>query len=488
MEDTIVAYATPPGVSGVALLRLSGPGSLELMEEIFTPGPLPGTADDAPAYGRSLRDLAGYQATLGWVHMPNDSQAIDQAIVLRFKAPNSYTGEDVFEVSLHGGSGVRRRLLTACLAGGARLAEPGEFTKRAFINGKIDLAQSEAVMDLIEADAGQAVDAAMRQLQGSLSRQIHEYIELLYSWLSTIEVGMEYPEYEDSSFQNETLGVLLPELDEKLARLERSFSQGKILKEGMAVVIAGRPNAGKSSLMNYLSGEDRSIVTDIAGTTRDTVDIDVNVAGLPVRLIDTAGIRDSIDPVEQIGIERATKAMSDADLVLWLLDGDALATLDSFDDEACLSTVEVSQISEAAQRSTIYFVLTKQDLSQWPNERQEALADMLAAKIPAVSGLIATSSVSGEGIDEVRSAIRDSYDELGARTADQALLTSERHLDAVRRARAILTPLTKSVHVLEPVIVSQQLKAVAEALSTITGENVSEHLLNDIFSRFCVGK
>lgn len=489
IEDTIVAYATPPGVSGVALLRLSGSRSLEIAKQIFTPGALPQTVKEGDKpFGKAVDALDGYQATLGYVHMPDETVPIDQAIILRFKAPNSYTGEDVFEISLHGGSAVRRSLLTACLKAGARLAEPGEFTRRAFVNGKIDLAQSEAVMDLIEADAGVAGEAAMRQLQGGLSRQIQEYIDLLYSWLSTIEVGMEYPEYEDSSFQNEVLMELLPDLDERLERLENSFTQGRILKEGLQVVFAGRPNAGKSSLMNYLSGEDRSIVTHIAGTTRDTVDIEVQIAGLPVRLIDTAGLRVSDDPVERIGIERAERAMGDADVVFWLLDGDQASgdDLDSLLD--LISADELTGIMEASMRSTVYVVVTKHDIRPWTLDVLEAFEKTLLNQVPTLKGVLTTSSISGDGMDHLRLVIRETYEALGARTSDSALIMSERHRDAIRQARMILTPLAKQANILEPVIVGQQLKACAEALSNITGENVSQHLLNEIFSRFCVGK
>ncbi len=493
MSDTIVAYATPPGISGVAVLRLSGADSLEITERIFRPGPLPGTVDpEAKTFGTPLRDLAGYQATLGYVHLADDSKVIDQAIALRFNGPNSYTGEDVIELSVHGGAAVRRSLLMACLEAGARLAEPGEFTKRAFINGKIDLAQSEAVMDLIEADAGQAMEAAMRQLQGNLSRQIRSYIDLLYEWLSTIEVGLEYPEYEDSAFQNEELSRLLPMLDGKLRDLEDSFNQGRILKEGLQVVIAGRPNAGKSSLLNYLSGEDRSIVTQIAGTTRDIVDVDISVGGLPVRLIDTAGLRESDDPVEQIGIERATKAMTDADVILWLLDGDRLATetfeTDGVVSEIVLNAGELMQLEQATKLGHVYFVLTKQDIGNWGDLRQAELRQVLLTALPKTEDLIVTSSISGEGIAGLRQAIQETYERLGSRSADQALLTSERHRDAIRRARSILTPLCRMADVLEPVIVATQLKQAAEALSVITGDVVSEQLINELFSRFCVGK
>ena len=380
----------------------------------------------------------------------------------------------------------------ACLEAGARLAEPGEFTKRAFINGKIDLAQSEAVMDLIEADAGQAMEAAMRQLQGNLSRQIRSYIDLLYEWLSTIEVGLEYPEYEDSAFQNEELSRLLPMLDGKLRDLEDSFNQGRILKEGLQVVIAGRPNAGKSSLLNYLSGEDRSIVTQIAGTTRDIVDVDISVGGLPVRLIDTAGLRESDDPVEQIGIERATKAMTDADVILWLLDGDRLATetfeTDGVVSEIVLNAGELMQLEQATKLGHVYFVLTKQDIGNWGDLRQAELRQVLVTALPKTEDLIVTSSISGEGIAGLRQAIQETYERLGSRSADQALLTSERHRDAIRRARSILTPLCRMADVLEPVIVATQLKQAAEALSVITGDVVSEQLINELFSRFCVGK
>lgn len=234
-------------------------------------------------------------------------------------------------------------------------------------------------------------------------------------------------------------------------------------------------------------------MTQIAGTTRDTVDVDISVGGLPVRLTDTAGLRISDDPVEKIGIERATKALADADVVLWLLDGDRLAELDSFDRDGSphgdvLNEFELAQIKNASDKSEIYFVLTKQDISNWSEERQSMLASMLKAALPDTKKLIATSSMSGEGVNDLRAAITDTYERMGSRTADQALLTSERHRDAIRKARSILTPLTKSAGVLEPVIVASQLKACAEALSVITGETVSEHLINELFSRFCIGK
>lgn len=494
MLETIVAYATPPGLSGVAVLRLSGKDSLKITEKIFTAGPLPKAAK--PSYKadgreRKLANLSGYQAALGWVHRAGDSAVIDQAIVTRFVAPHSYTGEDVFELSIHGGGGVRRKLLEACLEAGARPAEPGEFTKRAFINGKIDLAQSEAVMDLIEAEAGQASEVAVRQLQGSLSTQIHSYIDLLYGLLSTLEVGIEYPEYEDSGLEAMELEVTLPKLDKELQKLEASFDQGRILKEGLRVVIAGRPNVGKSSLLNYLSGEDRSIVTAYAGTTRDTVDIELNIGGLPVRLIDTAGLRNSEDPVEQIGIERAAKAMFNSDLVFWLLDGEYLSSRlpdGLLKDDALLSHSEQEQIRAVGQSSKLFFVLTKEDLHAWSAEQLALIEERLREYAGSSAGLISVSSKNGSGIHELRHRIVSHYEAMGAVTADQTLITSQRHLDAIRRARAILGPLAESVKETEEVLVAQQLKATAEALSIITGESVSEYLINDIFSRFCVGK
>ncbi|NCA98934.1 MAG: tRNA uridine-5-carboxymethylaminomethyl(34) synthesis GTPase MnmE, partial [Clostridia bacterium] len=312
LNDTIAASATPPGTSGVALIRLSGPASKAVAAAIFRPQSARFPAADA---------MAGYTCAPGWIVDPlaSDQAPVDQVVLTHFAAPHSFTGEDVYEITCHGGTAVRQAILELLYSLGVQPAGPGEFTRRAFLNGKLDLAQAEAVMDLIASTAGKRARAAARQLQGHLSREIQSVREDLYALLAQLELVLEYPEHEESSHSQAGLVARLSDAIAHVATLAASFRQGRLLSEGFTVVIVGRPNAGKSSLLNALAGYDRAIVTPVAGTTRDTVEQLVDIGGIPVRLIDTAGLRDTSDLVERIGVDRARSAILEADLVLWLI-------------------------------------------------------------------------------------------------------------------------------------------------------------------------
>ncbi|NJP41685.1 tRNA uridine-5-carboxymethylaminomethyl(34) synthesis GTPase MnmE [Oscillospiraceae bacterium HV4-5-C5C] len=517
--STIAAFATPAGQSGLAVLRLSGPEALSIAEAVFTRGPLPGrqvqmaadkTAGSAEPAAQSdrfsvgrivtkpLSQLRGYEACLGYLHYPGaDSQSvIDQAIALRFIAPHSYTGEDVFEFSLHGGWLARQEVLEAVLQAGAEAAGPGEFTKRAFLNGRMDLTQAESVMDLIEADSRQQADLALSNLNGQLSARLQRLRKQLLQLMGDLEIDIEYPEYDDFRYHKAGLLQTLSQIDQSLGELEDSYRQGRLIKEGVKVVLAGRPNAGKSSLLNYLTSSEKAIVTEIPGTTRDVMEAAFSLDGFALRLFDTAGIRVSQDPVEKIGIERARDSLKQADIVLWLLEEIPAAGPGR-------DPVDLPNAEEAAligPDKPVVLLLTKTDqraaglLNQEWQPAVVQLQDQLRKQGVRLAGTVQLSVRTGEGIRQLRLILSDLCQQLLARGApgadlqQAALLTRERQVQSVREARGYINTVLKQAELLPMDILAQQLRLAADALAALTGDQVSDSLLNDIFSRFCVGK
>jgi tRNA modification GTPase len=403
---------------------------------------------------------------------------IDSVVLTKFTSPNSYTGEDIIEISCHGGSAVKNAILDALFSMGARPAEPGEFSKHAFLNGKMDLAQAEAVMDLIGSTAQKAELEAIRQLQGVLSKRLRAISKNIYTVMSKIEMIVEFPEHEETDEAAFAILSGVKETGHDLDRLLSSFQKGRVLREGLNVVIAGRPNAGKSSMLNTLAGYDRAIVTSIPGTTRDTIEEFVDIDGLPVRLVDTAGLRQSDDEVESAGIGRARRAMEEADIVFWI------AGEDEIDPDGLMDKEEdLREILSCHQEKSLILILGKSDLSPYAKNKgflQNAFPD---------TPIISFSSVTMEGVEDVRDIIMKKYEELGASGSEEVLITNARHYHALVQAKKSAELV---IHALEqhiPLdIAASTLRSVADSLAQITGDLVSEELVNEIFSRFCIGK
>jgi len=441
VNDLIYALATPVG-GAIAVVRLSGTGAKKLLYTVFTGRGAPREM----AYGRIVNEAG---------------EPLDQAMAAFFPAPRSYTGEDMAELYLHGGQTTVRRVL-ALLGRHARGARPGEFTERAFLNGKLDLAQAEAVMDLINAGAERSANSALAQLTGRLSERIAAVEAQLLDALSGLEAAIDYPEELEDDVTSALPGVLAA-TEAELAALIGAGLSGRVLREGARVALIGRPNAGKSSLLNALAGAERAIVTQFAGTTRDVLEEAVSMDGIPVTLFDTAGIRAADDPVERIGVERARRAAERADLLLLC-----------FDAAAPLSEEDEALLAETAGRSRLA-VCCKGDLpALW---EAEALS-------PYGIEALAVSAETGEGLAALRRAIAARI----APAAESALVTNARHIEALQRAAASVSDAEKSAGGTEPELVATDLREALAALGQITGREASADLIERIFSKFCVGK
>ncbi|MHB8961608.1 MAG: tRNA uridine-5-carboxymethylaminomethyl(34) synthesis GTPase MnmE [Saccharofermentanales bacterium] len=463
------AAATPPGVSGIAVVRMSGRSAIEIADEVFVA--------EYPS-GRTVSAMDGYTCAYGRMIDPHSGETIDQSVITKFVAPHSYTGEDTVEISCHGGTAVKEEILRVLYATGARPADPGEFTRTAFLNGKLDLAQAEAVMDLISSTARKAGAEAVKQLQGRLSSRLDGLAARLYQTLSSVELILEFPEHEETP---EATGMLLSGIGQVRADVDsliRSFGKGRILREGFKVVIAGKPNAGKSSMMNTLSGYDRAIVTDTPGTTRDTIEEPVDIDGLPVRLVDTAGLRSAEDKIEQMGIDRAKTAIKDADLVLWVFDEEAE------DPGRFAETDEDFQYIMSEKRDyEIAFIVSKSDIK--PSDKG---LQALKAYFPAIP-VFSFSAVTEEGLEDVRQLIIGIYEKHGSASSDEVIITNGRHVHSLGKARSSLDMAIDGLSAGLPLdIIAGALRGAAESLAEITGDEVSDRIVSEIFSRFCIGK
>lgn len=463
------ACATPPGVGGIAVIRMSGRDSFVIANEIFKA--------ESPAYD-NIFDIPGYSCAYGRIINPSTSDVIDEVILTKFISPGSYTGEDTIEISCHGGLGVKNSILAVLFDHGAIPAQPGEFTRNAFLNGKIDLAQAEAVIDLISSNAKMASMQALKQLEGILSTKIRGISSLIYELLSRVEMIIEFPEHEESDESSTLIKDSLDIIYGQIDNLVATFEQGRILSEGYTVAITGKPNAGKSSMLNTLSGFSRAIVTDIPGTTRDTVEETVDIEGLPVRLIDTAGLRKSDDEVEKLGIDRAKETIESADLVLWIC-GDAELDIENLytqdDDFKYLLSSRLGR--------NLTLIIGKSDIIPYEKNRK-----LLSALFPEVN-ILPFSSVTGEGVADVRKLILHHYEESGAAGSREIVITNARHRHAIVKAGESLFMAQKANNDgLSLDIVSAALRSAADNLALITGDEVSEEIVNEIFSRFCIGK
>lgn len=453
-DDTIVAPATPPGEGGIGIVRLSGPGAEELLLRFFSPSRLSARLDSHYLYHGVLRDASGHP--------------LDEIMAVLMRKPRSYTREDVAEIHCHGGTFVLRRILDLFISAGARLARPGEFTLRAFLNGRIDLTQAEAVIDLIRSRSQLASDVAFGQLEGRLAVKLKEFRSRIADLLAEIEAAIDFSE-EDIELDSEHVlgrkaGALLADMDHVI----HSFDAGRILRDGLNILIFGRPNVGKSSLMNCLLGEARAIVTNIPGTTRDTIEEDLVLAGLPLRLVDTAGIRNTADVVEQEGVRRARGKVDSADLVLLVVDGSKGLTED---DLLAL---------EFCRGRDVLVVMNKSDLGILPIP--EALEGF---------SLVRVSAYDGNGLDALTMAIQDHFSGSGnaAEIRETVVLTDRRHRQALVLAREALIRFREIlIQGLSPEFGAVELNEALDAVGEITGETTPDDILDRIFTKFCIGK
>ena len=454
MSDLIAAVATPPGPGGVGIVRLSGPGAHRAAAQVFRPMQR-GALTDAPDR------LLVYGMVLG-----PEGEGIDSGLAFVSRAPHSYTGEDTAELQCHGSPVVLGLVLEALYRAGARPARPGEFTQRAFLNGRLDLTQAEAVIDLIEADSARAVQNAAGQLAGALSRRIGGVYDALTDLMAHFCAVLDYPDEDLDPFRAEGMAAVLAEQGAALAALLQTAARGRRLRDGVVCALVGRPNAGKSSLLNAMAGYERAIVTDRPGTTRDTVEAAVNLAGLPFRLIDTAGLRASDDPAEQLGVARSRAAMDEADVVLLVCDG----TVAPGDEERAL-------LSELGDRAVV--VRSKAD--------RPAAWDTLSE-----GEIVAVSARTGAGLDALEAVLGRRGAALlpAARAGEQGLmLTNARQTDAVRRALEAVRRAEEGLGAgLPPDLLLTDVEDALAALGELTGRTVREDVTDRIFSRFCVGK
>lgn len=454
-NDTIAALATAPGKGAIAMLRLSGERALEIALRVFDP---------------SGKEIEPFRPTLGHIYEEERSKRLDTAVVTYYRRPRSYTGEDLVEISCHGSPVVARRTLELLIAAGARLAAPGEFTMRAFLNGKMDLAQAEAVRDLIESRTLYQARLAAQQLEGSLSKRLQPVKEELINIAVHLESKVEFVEEEIETAEREELIDRIRAMAAELTRIARSFDYGRIVQEGFKLAIVGRPNVGKSSLFNALLYEERAIVTEIPGTTRDLLAESINIGGIPVRFIDTAGIRRTEDPVEKIGIERSYSAIADADLVLLIL------------DRSEPLTEEDRLIAEKLQGARAIAVLNKSDL---PERLEPATLNLLANGWKT----IAVSAKEKTGIEELRQLILDTVAPQDGLEREDAIVTNLRHKLCISRT---VEHLERAARALEEGLSEEfalyDFHKAHQALGEITGETTIDDLLERIFSTFCIGK
>lgn len=458
-EDTIVAIATPPGEGGIGILRLSGDRAISIADRLFCGKSI-----------SSLTEAANFRLYYGHTVYPDSERVIDEVLVSVMRSPRSYTAEDVVEFNCHGGMIVLQTLLELLLKEGARLAEPGEFTKRAFLNGRIDLSQAEAVIDVIRAKTESSLHVALSQLAGKLSGEVRQISDELIKLIAHMEVLIDYPEEDISEVGLEHVKDVLELQIKKLSRLIDTAREGRVMREGLRTVICGKPNVGKSSLLNILLRQKRAIVTDIPGTTRDVIEEVANINGIPLRLIDTAGIREADNLVEKLGIEQSLFSIESADIILFIIDisGDI--------DEDDL------KIAELVRGKNVIIVANKVDLEEVANI--DKLTDILDR--PSV---VKVSVLHDIGIDDLKNEIYNRV--VGERITfgDSVVVSNMRHKDALERAK---TSLVAALEALQEGIPSDlviiDIRDGAMQLGTITGEHVSESIIDSIFRDFCVGK
>ena len=455
MNNTIVAISTAPGIGGIGIIRMSGENCFEVLEKIFK-----------QKNAQDIEEIKGYSIKYG--NIVENDQIIDEVLVSYFKAPKSYTAENMCEINSHGGVVIMNKILDLCIRNGAELAEPGEFTKRAFLNGRMDLSQAEAVIDIINAKTDKEAKISLEQLEGNLSEKIKQIRKTVISVMADIEATIDYPEYDLEEVTNAKISKILDEVDILLDSLEKSFYNGKILREGINTAIIGRPNAGKSSLLNLILNEERAIVTDIEGTTRDTIEEYISIDGVPLKIIDTAGIRDASDAVEKIGVEKAIEIAKKSDIVIAIFD---ISRELNKEDKDILKLLE--------DKNSI-ILLNKIDL-----DRKIDIESIKAVNKPIVE----ISTKTREGLEELYSEISKLFKLKEIASTGEVIVSNNRHKYLIKKALENVKICKETVNNNLPVdMISGYIKQVLEDLGEITGDTATEDILNTIFSKFCLGK
>ena len=457
--STIAAISTAPGIGGIGIVRMSGEDCFEILEKIFK-----------AKNPEEIENIKGYTIKYGNIIDTETNKNIDEVLVSYFKAPKSYTTENMCEISSHGGMVVVKNILEVCLKNGAKLAEPGEFTKLAFLNGRIDLSQVESIIDIINAKTDKELKASMNQLEGNLSKSIKEIKKQILDLLVDIEASIDYPEYDIEEVTEDRAKKGLDRIEEAINKLYRTFEDGKIIKEGIKVAIIGRPNSGKSSLLNSILNEDRAIVTEIEGTTRDTIEEFVSIKGIPFKIIDTAGIRDADNEVEIIGINKTKKVAEDSDLIIAM-----------FDNSKPLNK-EDKEILEFIKDRKAIILLNKIDL-------KESNLENLKEVIETNKKVLKISLASESNLSDLYNELDKMFGLEEIMPENGVLVTNIRHKKLIEEALNHLREAKKALESNMPVdIISINVKEVLQDLGKITGENVSEDVIKEIFSKFCLGK
>lgn len=457
METTIAAISTAMSTSGIGIIRISGEDAMEVISRIYR----------SKGGKKDITKVSTHTIHYGYIY--DKEELIDEVLVMIMKAPRTFTGEDTVEIDCHGGVYAMKRVLETVLKNGARLAEPGEFTKRAFLNGRLDLSQAEAVMDLIQAKNEYALKSSMEQLRGSVLRAIREIRETLLYHIAYIESALDDPEHISLDGYPQELRAIVEKEEQEVDHLLKSASDGKMIQEGIKTVILGKPNAGKSSLLNLLVGENRAIVTDIAGTTRDILEEYITLHGITLQMIDTAGIRETEDVVEKIGVGKAKEMAKDADLILYVVDSSA--PLDE-NDEEIISMLEDKKTIVIYNKTDLISVVDKGELEEKTGRP-----------------VIPVSAVEETGIRELEEKIKELFFNGELSFNDEVYITNARHKEALEAARNSLELVRNSIDLGMPEdFFSIDLMNAYESLGKILGEAVGEDLVNEIFSRFCTGK
>lgn len=457
MDNTIVAISTAMGNGGIGIVRMSGEKSFEILDKIFRPKNNDGF-------------IKGYQIKYGNIIDPKNEEIVDEVLVSYFVAPKSYTTENMCEINTHGGMVVEKRILELCLENGAEIAGPGEFTKRAFLNGRIDLSQAEAIIDLINSKTVREAKESINQLEGHLSSKIENIRQKMLNLMIAIDVNIDYPEYDEEEVtKNRSLGELRI-ISEELIKLENSFNSGKILRDGVKTVILGKTNAGKSSLLNRILKEDRAIVSNIEGTTRDTIEEFVDVEGIPLKLIDTAGIRNSSNEIEQIGIQKSKKLADSADLIIAIFD----ITKNLTEDD--------QELLEIIKDKECIILLNKIDVLSENIELEKRLKSIN-------KNILKISAMEDIGIQQLFDKIVEIYSFNNDSLSNDVLISNERHKNLIQKARIeIDEAINAAENDMYIDIISIYITNAMNYLAEITGNNVTDDVINEIFKKFCLGK